>query len=331
MVILITGGAGYIGSHCVKILSERGYETIAADNLSKGHAEALEYAGTKFYNGNIGDKNLLDKIFTENKIDGIMHFAAYSLVGESEKMPYEYYKNNVGATLELLNAMVGNGVKYIVFSSTASTYGIPENIPVCEDNRQNPINTYGETKLAIEKMLACFERAHGLKYVSLRYFNVAGSYKTGEIGEDHKSETHLIPIILQVANGKRDKINIYGGDYNTPDGTNIRDYIHVEDLIDAHIKSLEYLIKENKSDYFNLGSGGGYSNLEIVEAARKITGHPIPAEITGRRAGDPDILIASSGKAERILGWKRKYESIESIIESAWKWHKSRPDGYGGN
>ena len=197
-----------------------------------------------------------------------------------------------------------------------------------EDEEQNPINTYGDTKLAIEKMLACFDRAYGLKYISLRYFNVAGAYKTGEIGEDHAVETHLIPIVLQVANKKSAKISIYGDDYGTPDGTNIRDYIHVEDLIDAHIKSLEYLKKENKSDYFNLGSGGGYSNLEIVNTARKVTGCGIPAEITKRRPGDPDILIASSEKAERILGWRRRYRTIESIIESAWKWHKNHPNGY---
>lgn len=329
MAILITGGAGYIGSHCVKILNDNGYKTIAVDNLSKGHAKALNHDTTKFYNGNIGDKKILSKIFGENKIDGVMHFAAYSVVPESEKIPYEYYKNNVCETLELLNAMIENEVRYIVFSSTASTYGIPQNIPISENEEQKPINTYGETKLAIEKILACFDRVHGLKYTSLRYFNVAGAYKTGEIGEDHNPETHIIPIILQVANGKIDKFKIYGDDYNTKDGTNIRDYIHIEDLIDAHIKSLEYLKKENKSDYFNLGSGGGYSNLEIVKAARKVTGHPVPVIISERRAGDPDILIASSEKAEKILGWKRKYESIESIIESAWKWHKNNPDGYG--
>jgi len=328
MTILVTGGAGYIGSHCVKILNDKNYNVIAVDNLVKGHEQSLNISNVKFYNGNIGDIELLNKIFTENKIDGVMHFAAYSLVAESQAKPYEYYKNNVVATLELINTMVKNGVKYIVFSSTASTYGIPKNIPVVETDEQKPINTYGETKLAIEKMLACFDRAYGLKYVALRYFNVAGSYKTGEIGEDHENETHLIPIILQVANGQREKINIYGDDYDTPDGTNIRDYVHVEDLIDAHIKAFEYLRKENKSDCFNLSSGGGYSNLEIVNAVRKVTGHPIPLEIAGRRPGDPDTLIASSEKAEKILGWKREYQTIESIIKSAWKWHEKNPEGY---
>jgi len=328
MAILVTGGAGYIGSHAVKILDDLGDETVVIDNLAKGHAQALKSTGARFYRGDVGDANLLNRVFGENKIDGVMHFAACSLVGESQTTPYMYYKNNVVATLELLNAMIVHGVKHMVFSSTASTYGIPKNIPVVEDEEQKPINTYGDTKLAIEKMLACFDRAYGLKYVSLRYFNVAGAYKTGEIGEDHEIETHLIPIILQVANKKSEKIYIYGDDYDTPDGTNIRDYIHVEDLIAAHIKALEYLKKRNKSDYFNLGSGGGYSNLEIVNTVRKVTGCEIPAEITVRRPGDPDILIASSEKAEIKLGWKRHYQTIEGIVESAWNWHKNHPNGY---
>ena len=328
MAVLVTGGAGYIGSHAVKILCDRDYEVVAVDNLVKGYEQSLKISNAKFYNGNIGDKDLLNKIFGENKIDGVMHFAAYSIVPESQANPYAYYKNNVCQTLELLNGMVEHNVKYVVFSSTASTYGIPKSMPVREDDGQRPINTYGETKLAIEKMLACFDRAHSVKYIALRYFNVAGAYKSGEIGEAHNPETHLIPIILQVANGKRDKFMICGDDYNTPDGTNIRDYIHVEDLISAHIAALEYLKRENKSDYFNLGSGGGYSNLEILNAARKVTGHAIPMEITERRPGDPDVLIASSQKAERLLGWTREYKTIEGIIESAWKWHKNHKDGY---
>ena len=328
MAVLVTGGAGYIGSHCVKILRDKNYQVAALDNLTKGHEQSLKTSGAEFYNGSISDRILLNNIFKKHKIDGVMHFAAYSIVPESEKNPYVYYKNNVYETLELLNCMVESGVKYIVFSSTAATYGIPENTPVLEDAQQCPINTYGETKLAVEKMLACFERAYDVKYIALRYFNVAGAYETGEIGEHHEPETHIIPIILQAANGIRDKIAIFGGDYNTPDGTNIRDYIHVEDLINAHIKSLEYLKRENKSDYFNLGSGGGYSNLELVNAARKITGHAIPCEISARRPGDPDVLIASSEKAERILGWEREYKTIESIIESAWKWHKNNINGY---
>lgn len=328
MTVFITGGAGYIGSHAVRILNEKGYKTVVADNLAEGHEESLDLNKTKFYRGDISDKIFLNKIFNENKIDGVLHFAAYLVVPESQREPYRYYKNNVGATLELLEAMVENNIKHIVFSSSAATYGIPKNIPVIETEEQKPINTYGETKLAIEKMLTCFERAHDVKYIALRYFNVAGAYKTGEIGEAHNTEPHIIPIILQVANGQREKFQICGDDYNTPDKTNIRDYVHVEDLINAHIKALEYLKRENRSDHFNLGSGGGYSNLEILNAARKITGHPIPCEITGRRPGDPDILIASSKKAENILGWGREYETIESIIESAWKWHKSHPNGY---
>jgi len=328
MAILITGGAGYIGSHAVKILSGRGYETVVIVNLTQGHEQSLDNSETKFYKGSIDDKELLDKIFGENEIEGIMHFAAYIVVPESQSEPYKYYKNNVAATLELLDAAVKHGVKRIVFSSTTATYGIPKNIPVTETEEQKPISTYGETKLAIEKMLACFDRAHGLKYIALRYFNVAGAYKTGEIGEAHNTEPHIIPIILQVANNKREVFYICGDDYDTPDGTNVRDYIHVEDLIDAHIKAFEYLKRENKSDCFNLGSGSGYSNLEILSAARKITGHPIPCKFTERRPGDPDILIASSEKAERVLGWKREYTTIESIIGSAWKWHKNNPNGY---
>jgi len=289
----------------------------------KGHEWALKISNVKFYKGDISDKALLDKIFAENKIEGVMHFAAYSIVPESEREPYEYYKNNVVGTLELLNSMTEHSVKHIVFSSTAATYGIPKNMPIREDDEQRPINTYGETKLAIEKMLECFERARSVKHIALRYFNVAGAYKTGEIGEAHEPETHLIPIVLQVANGKRDKLQIFGDDYNTADGTNVRDYIHVEDLIEAHIKAFEYLKRENISDCFNLGSGGGYSNLEVVNAARKITGHDIPLEIAPRRSGDPDVLIASSEKAEKTLGWTREYKTIESIIESAWRWHKN--------
>lgn len=326
MTILVTGGAGYIGSHCCAILKENGFDVIAVDNLSKGHAEAVE---GKLYIGNIGDELFMDTVFTENNIDGVMHFAAYSLVGESMEKPYEYYRNNVGESISLLNSMIKHGVKYVVFSSTAATYGQPEISPITEISLQNPINTYGETKLAIEKMLKWFGIAYGLKSVCLRYFNVAGAHISGNIGEAHKPETHLIPIILEVANGKREKLKIYGNDYPTPDGTCIRDYIHVSDLIDAHIKAFEYMKNTEKSDFFNLGSGGGYSNLEILNTARYVTGHAIPDEITERRPGDPPELIASSEKAEKILGWTRKY-GIEDIIASAWKWHMTHPNGYNG-
>lgn len=326
MTILVTGGAGYIGSHCCAILKENGFDVIAVDNLSKGHAEAVE---GKLYIGNIGDELFMDRVFIENKIDGVMHFAAFSLVGESMEKPYEYYRNNVGESMSLLNSMIKHDVKYVVFSSTAATYGQPEISPITENSLQNPINTYGETKLAIEKMLKWFGIAYGLKSVCLRYFNVAGAHMSGNIGEAHKPETHLIPIILEVANGKREKLKIYGNNYPTPDGTCIRDYIHVSDLIDAHIKAFEYMKNTDKSESFNLGSGGGYSNLEILNTARSVTGHAIPAEITERRPGDPPELIASSEKAEKTLGWIRKY-GIDDIIASAWKWHMTHPNGYNG-
>lgn len=327
MKILVTGGAGYIGSHCCVLLKEKGYDIVAIDNLSKGHAEAV--SGLQLYIGNIGDETLMDKIFAENSIDGVMHFAAYSLVGESMEKPYEYYRNNVAESMSLFNSMIRHNVKFVVFSSTAATYGQPDLSPITEDFLQNPINTYGETKLTIEKMLKWFDKAYGLKSICLRYFNVAGAHPSGNIGEAHLPETHLIPIILQVVNGKREKIKIFGNDYPTPDGTCIRDYIHVSDLIDAHIKAFEYMKNTGKSDYFNLGSGGGFSNMEILSAARSVTNHIIPAEFSERRPGDPPELVASSQKAESILGWKRKY-NINDIIESAWKWHKSHPNGYNG-
>ncbi|MDD4773519.1 MAG: UDP-glucose 4-epimerase GalE [Eubacteriales bacterium] len=328
MAILVTGGAGYIGSHCCIILKEKGFDVVAVDNLSKGHAASID--GINLYIGNIGDCLLMDRIFSENNIDGVMHFAAYSLVGESMEKPYEYYRNNVAESLSLFNSMIKHNVKYVVFSSTAATYGQPDISPITENSLQNPINTYGETKLAIEKMLKWFDVAYGLKNVCLRYFNVAGAHVSGTIGEAHIPETHLIPIILEVANGKREKLNIYGNDYETPDGTCVRDYIHVCDLIDAHIKAYEYMKNTDKSDYFNLGSGGGYSNLEILNTARAVTGHAIPAEFSARRPGDPPELIASSEKAVDILNWNRKY-GIRDIISTAWKWHGSHPDGYGNN
>ena len=328
MNILVTGGAGYIGSHAVRALREKGHDVVVVDNLVKGHRAAVGDA--KLYVGNIGDESFMDGVFAENKIDGVMHFAAFSLVGESMVQPYEYYNNNVAESMHLFNSMVRNGVKNIVFSSTAATFGEPEQIPISETTPQNPINTYGETKLAMEKMLKWFGVAYGLNSVCLRYFNVAGAHPSGEIGEDHSPETHLIPIVLQVANGKREKLSVFGGDYPTKDGSCIRDYIHVTDLADAHILAMEYMIKNNCSDAFNLGSGGGYSNFEILETAKKVTGRDIPSSVEPRRAGDPPVLIATSEKAERVLGWKRNY-GIEDIIATAWKWHEGHPDGYGDN
>lgn len=326
MAILVCGGAGYIGSHAVYALLKRNEEVVVVDNLATGHSESV--LGGKLYIGDLRDEDFLDKVFSENNIEAVMHFAASSLVGESVENPFKYYENNVCGTLSLLKAMKKHGVKKIVFSSTAAVYGEPERIPIEEEDRTEPTNPYGETKLAIEKMLKWADAAYGIKYVALRYFNVAGALETGEIGEDHSPETHLIPIILQVALGKRDKVMIYGNDYPTKDGTPIRDYIHVMDLVDAHILALEKLREENKSEVYNLGNGEGFTVKEVIEVARKVTGHPIPAEVTGRRPGDPAVLVASSKKAIEELGWRPKYASLEEIIESAWMWHKNHPNGF---
>lgn len=318
MTILVSGGAGYIGSCCARMLSDAGYDVIVVDNLSKGHAEAV--GKCRLYVGDIGDDAFMDKVLTENKIDGVMHFAAYSLVGESMQKPLMYYENNVGQSMRFFGSLMRHDVTNLVFSSTAATYGMAETMPITEDTPTNPINTYGETKLSIEKMLKWFNTAYGFRYTVLRYFNVAGAHKSGEIGEAHNPETHLIPIVLQAAAGKRDQLKIFGGDYPTKDGTNVRDYIHVMDLIEAHMLAYERMTKTGEGGTFNLGSGGGYSNLEIVETARRITGKPIPLEITDRRPGDPPTLIASSARAEEILGWKRR-NGIDEIIEDAWRWH----------
>lgn len=326
MAILVCGGAGYIGSHAVYALLKRNEEVVVVDNLATGHSESV--LGGKLYIGDLRDEDFLDKVFSENNIEAVMHFAASSLVGESVENPFKYYENNVCGTLSLLKAMKKHGVKKIVFSSTAAVYGEPERIPIEEGDRTEPTNPYGETKRAIEKMLKWADTAYGIKYIALRYFNVAGAVETGEIGEDHSPETHLIPIILQVALGKRDKVMIYGNDYPTKDGTPIRDYIHVMDLVDAHILALEKLREENKSEVYNLGNGEGFTVKEVIEVARKVTGHPIPAEVTGRRPGDPAVLVASSKKAIEELGWRPKYASLEEIIESAWRWHKNHPNGF---
>lgn len=328
MSILITGGAGYIGSHTVKYFQEQNEEIIVVDNLQSGHEESINV--DHFYKIDIRDKEKLDKVFKEHNIEAVIHFAANSLVGDSMENPYEYYHNNVYGMLCLLDVMKENKVNKIVFSSTAATYGEPKSIPILESDENNPTNTYGETKLAMEKMMKWFDQAYGTKYVSLRYFNAAGAHESGTIGEDHHPETHLIPLILQVPLGKRDKIYMFGDDYPTEDGTCIRDYIHVMDLASAHYKALEYLRKENDSDIFNLGNGNGYSVKEVIETTRKVTGHPIPAEVKGRRAGDPAVLIASSDKAKSILGWKPQFDSLEKIIEDAWNWHKNNPNGYKG-
>lgn len=327
MTILVLGGAGYIGSHTVFELIDRGEDVVIADNLQTGHLGAV-HPKARFYKGDIKNIEFLDNLFAKEKIDAVIHFAANSLVGESMTDPLKYYDNNLYGTMVLLQSMVKNNVGKIVFSSTAATYGEPENIPILESDRKEPTNTYGETKLAMEKMMKWVSGAHGLKFVSLRYFNACGAHKSGEIGEDHNPETHLIPLILQVPNNKREKINIFGDDYNTPDGTCIRDYIHVTDLAEAHILAVEYLKKGSESNIFNLGNGIGFSVKEVVETARKVTGHPIPAEISPRRAGDPAQLVASSEKAVKILGWKPQHADLEEIIASAWKWHQNHPNGF---
>ena len=327
MRILVLGGAGYIGSHTALELVKAGNEVVIADNLVTGYRKAIP-KGAKFYKGDLRDSDFLDNLFHQEKIDAVIHFAAYSLVGESVTNPLKYYDNNLYGTKVLLEAMVKNNVGKIVFSSTAATYGEPENIPILETDRTCPTNPYGETKLAMEKMFKWTAKAHGLRYVSLRYFNACGADESGTIGEAHNPESHLIPLILQVPNGKRETISIYGTDYDTPDGTCIRDYIHVTDLAQAHILAVQYLNNGGESDIFNLGNGVGYSVREVIETARKVTGHPIPATETSRRAGDPARLVASSEKAKKILGWKPVHDSLEEIISSAWNWHKNHPNGY---
>lgn len=327
MAVLVCGGAGYIGSHAVSELLDRNEEVVVVDNLQKGHLLAV-LEGAKFYNGDLRDEAFLKNVFQENDIEAVIHFAADSLVGESVEKPLQYYENNVYGTMCLLKVIQEFGVKKMVFSSTAATYGEAENIPIVETDPTVPTNPYGETKLAVEKMLKWSEQAYGLKYVVLRYFNVAGAHMEGKLGEDHDPETHLIPIILQVALGDREKIMIFGDDYNTEDGTCIRDYIHVTDLADAHILAIEKLRKDNTSATYNLGNGNGFSVKEVIETARKVTGHPIPAEVAPRRAGDPAVLIASSEKAINELGWKPKYADLHTMIESAWNWFQKNPKGY---
>jgi len=329
MAILVLGGAGYIGSHMVDRLVEAGQaEVVVVDSLVTGHRAAVHPAAV-FYKGDLTDKDFMRSVFSKHPdIDAVIHFAAFSLVAESMTDPLKYFDNNTAGMIALLEVMNEVGVKKIVFSSTAATYGIPEEIPILETTPQKPINPYGESKLMMETIMKWADQAYGIKFVALRYFNVAGAKPDGSIGEDHGLETHLLPIVLQVAQGKREKIAIFGDDYNTPDGTNIRDYVHPFDLADAHSLAVDYLRKGNESSAFNLGSSTGFSNLAIVEAARKVTGHPIPLEIAGRRPGDPDTLVASSDKARQVLGWQPKFDNIEMIIETAWKWHSIHPNGY---
>ena len=327
MTILVLGGAGYIGSHTVYELIDNGEDVVIIDNLLTGHKEAI-HPKARFYKGDIRDREFLDDVFKKEKIDAVIHFAACSLVGESMEKPLKYYDNNLCGTKILLDSMVANGIDKIVFSSTAATYGEPEKVPILETDRTEPTNTYGETKLSTEKMFKWVGKAHGPRYVSLRYFNACGAHISGQIGEDHNPESHLIPLILQVPNGKREYISIFGDDYDTKDGTCVRDYIHVTDLAQAHILAVKYLQSGNESNIFNLGNGVGFTVKEVIDTARKVTSHPIPAKITPRRAGDPAQLIASSEKAKEILGWTPEHNSLEEIISTAWNWHKNHPNGF---
>ena len=327
MRLLVLGGAGYIGSHTAVELLDRGHEVVIADNLITGYKQAVPKEAV-FYQGDIRDYEFLNNLFKTEKIDAVIHFAAFSLVGESVTNPLKYYENNLYGTKVLLQAMIDNNVDKIVFSSTAATYGEPENIPILESDKTCPTNPYGETKLAMEKMMKWSANAYQLRYVSLRYFNACGAHKSGKLGEAHNPESHLIPLVLQVPNGKRESVSIYGTDYDTPDGTCIRDYIHVTDLAEAHILAVEYLMKGGESNVFNLGNGVGYSVREVIETARKVTGHPIPAVEIPRRAGDPARLVASGEKAKTVLGWEPKITSLEDIIRSAWVWHSTHPNGY---
>ncbi|QPA32932.1 UDP-glucose 4-epimerase GalE [Thermaerobacillus caldiproteolyticus] len=327
-MILVCGGAGYIGSHAVYRLIEKGEKVVVVDNLQTGHREAV-HPEAMFYQGDIRDRTFLREVFQKHDIDTVIHFAANSLVGESMQEPLKYYDNNVYGTQILLEVMNEFGVKQIVFSSTAAVYGEPKQIPIVETDPTTPTNTYGETKLAMEKMMKWVNRAYGIRYISLRYFNVAGAYGT-VIGEDHDPETHLIPLILKVPLGQREEIHIFGDDYDTHDGTCIRDYIHVLDLVDAHILAVEKLRSGSESNIYNLGNGNGFTVKEVIEAARVVTGHPIPARVMARRPGDPAKLVASSEKAKRELGWEPKYPNITDIVASAWEWHQAKPNGYRG-
>lgn len=325
--ILVAGGAGYIGSHMTALLVEKGFQVVVADNLSTGHRQAVK-GGAALRVGDVRDAAFLDRVFSEFSIDAVVNFAAFSLVGESVTDPLKYYGNNVGGAVSMLTAMKDHGVDKIVFSSTAATYGEPEKQPIEETDRTDPTNPYGGSKLAIEGLLKWCDRAYGIRYAALRYFNAAGANGEADIGEDHHPETHLIPIVLQCALGKRERVGIYGDDYPTPDGTCVRDYIHVRDLAAAHLLALEYLDRGGASGAFNLGSGDGFSVKEIIDTARQVTGKPIPAVTEPRRAGDPSVLIASNAKAREVLGWAPE-RGLETIIADAWAWHSGHPDGYG--
>ncbi len=325
--ILVLGGAGYIGSHTVYELLDEGFEVVVADNLETGHKQAV-HPNAKLYIGDLRDRVFLDALFKAEKIDAVVHFAAYSVVGESMADPLKYYANNVGGTQVLLASMIANGIDKIVFSSTAAAYGEPKRIPILETDETEPTNAYGATKLAMEQMFKWTSLAHGIRYTSLRYFNACGAHPSTRIGEDHSPETHLIPIILQAANGTRPEIRVFGTDYATKDGTCVRDYIHVCDLAQAHVRALRYLFSGGQNDIFNLGNGVGFTVSEVIRAAEEVVGHKIPIVFGERRAGDPAVLVASSEKVKNVLGWEPHYESIHTILETAWRWHRAHPNGF---
>lgn len=326
MAIIVAGGAGYIGSHTVAELLQRGQEVVVVDSLVKGHKQAV--LGGKLYTGDIRDAEFMNSVFSENDIDSVIHFAADIEVGISMVDPLSFYRNNVYTVICMLESMKKHGVKNIVFSSTAAVYGYPKAIPINEDSEKNPVNPYGETKLTVEKMLRWCDEAYGIKWAAPRYFNAAGAHESGQIGEDHDPESHLIPIILQAAMGKRKSIKVFGQDYDTPDGTCIRDYIHVTDLADAHILALDYLKNGGKSASFNLGSGNGYSVMEVIQKVKEVTGNDFCVDMAPRREGDPARLVADSSKAREFLGWRPNNDDIGKIIASAWKWHTSHPNGF---
>ncbi|MGC1310233.1 MAG: UDP-glucose 4-epimerase GalE [Phormidesmis sp.] len=326
--VLVTGGAGYIGSHTVLALKQKGYNVIVFDNLVYGHRELVEQVlDVELIVGDIGDYALLCDVFEKYNISAVIHFAAFAYVGESYSNPGKYYQNNVVGTLTLLEAMRDSNIDKIVFSSTCATYGVPEKTPISESQLQQPINPYGMTKLTVERMLKDFDAAHGLKSVAFRYFNAAGADPAGQLGEDHSPETHLIPLVLLTALGQRASISIFGTDYPTPDGTCIRDYIHVSDLADAHILGLEYLLAGSESDVFNLGNGNGFSVKEVIDTARSVTGREILVVESERRQGDPPALVGASEKARRLLGWDPQYADLEKILTHAWQWHQRRHSG----
>lgn len=327
MKILVLGGAGYIGSHTVRELLKNGYEVVIADNLQTGHTESVPDC-VKFYEGDIRDKNFLDRLFETEKIDAVVHFAANALVGESMVDPLKYYDNNVYGTMIVLKSMVEHNIKKIVFSSSSAVYGEPETLPIVETDYTNPTNTYGESKLSMEKMIKWVSKIHGLKYVALRYFNACGAHPDCTIGEDHKPETHIMPLVIQTALGQRDSVSILGTDYTTKDGTCVRDYIHVVDLARAHVLALEYLNKGNDSDVFNLGNGSGYSVKEIIDSVKRVSDKDFAVKTEPRRPGDPARLVASAEKAKRILGWEPEFKDLDEIIKTAWAWHKNHPNGY---